>query len=184
MAVMDVRMNRLRPSTLVLLLALGACWESGSGGGSSSPGTVQFLVTSVDADEGTIVNLRVARSGGSNGAASVQFATVDGTAVGGADFTAVSGTLFWPHGFLGNRTISIPITDDNEIEPTEWFTVVLSNATGATLGAVSTATVNIFDNDSALLHQFLILGRAPILVPWDWWTRATAARCAITARGP
>ena len=37
---------------------------------SGSPGTVQFMETSFDATEGTIVNIIVARSGGSAGASS------------------------------------------------------------------------------------------------------------------
>jgi hypothetical protein len=115
----------------------------GGGGGSNSPGTIQFLESSYDVTEGAVVNIRVARSGGSSGAASVDFATLDGTALGGSDYTATTGTLTWGDGLSGNKTISIPITDDDMVEPSESFTVTLSNVSGATLGAVSSATVNI-----------------------------------------
>jgi hypothetical protein len=111
------------------------------------PGTLQLAATSYDGTEGTIVNIFVARSGGSDGIVSVDYATADGDAVGGSDYTAASGTLTWPDGLSGNQTISIAITDDNTVEPTESFTVTLSNVSRATLGANSSTTVNIIDND-------------------------------------
>jgi hypothetical protein len=111
------------------------------------PGTLQLAATSYDGTEGTIVNIFVARSGGSDGIVSVDYATADGDAVGGSDYTAASGTLTWPDGLSGNLTISIAITDDVSVELSESFTVTLSNVSVATLGANSSATVNIIDND-------------------------------------
>lgn len=152
---------------------LSACWGCGGGGssgGGGPPGTIQFTETSFDAEEGTIVNIRVARSGGSAGLASVDFATSDGDAIGGSDYTMFSGTLFWPDGFFGNRTLSIPIADDDEVEPTESFTVTLSNASTAMLGPDSLATVHILDNDPVdLVFRVLFVGPVPVLfVPTDW----------------
>jgi hypothetical protein len=92
----------------------------------------------------------VTRSGGSSGVASVDYATVDGTAAAGADYPATNGTLTFADGVSGNQTISIPITNDGAAELAEAFTVALSNVSGATLGARSSATVNIV-NDSAAL---------------------------------
>lgn len=115
----------------------------GGGGGINAPGTLQFLESSFDVTEGMVVNIKVARSGGSSGVASVDYATADGTAVGGSDYTAANGTLTWADGLSGNKTISIPITDDDAAELSESFTVTLSNVSGATLGAISSATVNI-----------------------------------------
>ncbi len=94
-------------------LLIVACGGGGGGGGDNPPGTIQLAQTSFDARERSIINIRVARSGGSSGVASVDFATADGTAVGGSDYTAANGTLTRPDGVSGNRTISIPITDDN-----------------------------------------------------------------------
>jgi hypothetical protein len=128
---------------ILCLAMLSAC--GGGGDGSSSPGTLQIEATSFDVREGAIINIRVARSGGSSGVASIDFATMDETAVDGTDYTAANGTLTWANGVAGNRTISIPIADDSKAEFTESFTLVLSNASGATLGANSSVTVNIID---------------------------------------
>ncbi len=131
-----------------------ACGSGGGGSDSNAPGTIQLAETSFDARERSVINIRVARSGGSSGVASVDFATADGTAVGGSDYTAANGTLTWPDGVSGNQTISILITDDNSAEFSESFTVTLSNVSGATLGANSSATVDIIDNDVAVLSAF------------------------------
>ena len=153
---------RLRQLGLIPLVALGllstlATGGGGGGGGGSSntPGTLQLSGTSFDVIEGlVIVNIRVTRSGGSSGTASVDYATADGSAVGGSDYTAANGTLTWADGLSGDQTISIAITDDTSAEPVESFTVTLSNVSGATLGANSSGTVNIVDNDGATLAAF------------------------------
>jgi len=62
----------------------------------------------------------------------VDFASADGTAIAGTDYGGVSGTLIFELG-VTSRTIIIPTIDDAELEPTETFKVILSNATGATL---------------------------------------------------
>ncbi|MDH3510096.1 MAG: DUF5666 domain-containing protein [Gammaproteobacteria bacterium] len=142
---------------IVLCIAiLSACGGGGGGGGGAVnlPGTLQLAGTSFDATEGTVVNIRVARSGGSSGVARVDYATADGTGAAGSDYTVANGTLTWANGVSGNQTISIPITDDNTAEPSESFTVTLNNVSGATLGANSSATVNIIDNDTAALAAF------------------------------
>ncbi len=131
-----------------------ACGSGGGGSDDNAPGTIQLAETSFDARERSVINIRVARSGGSSGVASVDFATADGTATGGSDYTAANGTLTWPDGVSGNQTISILITDDNSAEFSESFTVTLSNVSGATLGANSSATVDIIDNDVAVLSAF------------------------------
>lgn len=150
-------MNICRPTrrslAAVLLTILAAC-GGGGGGDGDVPGTLEFTETSFDATEGTIVNIRVARNGGSDGIVSVDFATMDGTAIAGSDYTAASGTLTWANGVSGNQTISIPITDDGTAEATESFTLVLSNVSRATLGANSSATVDIIDNDTAAVSAF------------------------------
>ena len=138
-----------RISVFLFLLVLGAC-GGGGGGGSSAPGSIQLAHSSYDVTEGAVVNVLVTRSGGSSGAVSVEYATADGTAVAGTDFPAMDGTITFADGVSGFQTISIPITDDGAAELAEAFTVTLSNVSGATLGARSSATVNIV-NDSAAL---------------------------------
>lgn len=116
---------------------------------SGPAGVIQFTDVAYDVTEGQVANIRVSRSGGSSGWVSVDYACVDGSAVGGSDFAAVSGRLTWPSGGSGNRTISIRITNDSVAESAESFTLTLSNVSGAILGADSSAMVNIADDDSA-----------------------------------
>ena len=71
----------------------------------------------------------------------VDYATSDGTADAGDDYTAKSGTLTFSAGTT-SKTISVSIEDDIENESDETFTVTLSNASGADLGT-STATGTI-----------------------------------------
>ncbi len=135
---------------------LSACGGGGGGGGNAPapPGTLQFAEASYDVAEGENVNIFVVRSGGSGGVASVDYATSNGTAVSGSDYPATSGTLTYANQTSGNQTIGILITDDNSAEGVESFTVTLSNVSGATLGANSSVTINIIDNDTAAASAF------------------------------
>ena len=147
---MNIKRRMWGWASITCLATLSACGGGGGGGGPPPvPGTVQFEDTEFDVNEGAVVNIRVARSGGSSGVVSVDYATMDGTAVAGLDYGAVSGTLTWADGLSGNQTISIAIADDSAAEATESFTLVLSNPSRATLGPNSSATIDIIDNDSA-----------------------------------
>ncbi|MFW2404227.1 MAG: Calx-beta domain-containing protein [Gammaproteobacteria bacterium] len=134
------------------------------------PGTVQLAATSFDTGEGTVVNVIVTRSGGSSGVATVDYATADATATAGSDYTSTSGTLTWADGVSGNQTISITIADDGPGEVAESFTVTLSNASGATLGANSSATVNILEGavvPPTILSQYnFSFGAIDSMTPW------------------
>ncbi|MBI2438892.1 MAG: hypothetical protein HYV36_08805, partial [Lentisphaerae bacterium] len=115
------------------------------------PGTIQFGASSYSVHEnGGTVTLTVTRIGGSDGPATVAYATHDGTALGGSDYTSQSGTLSWPDGDTSSKTITVSITDDSIDESDETFTVTLSNVTGAGLGSPNVATVAIVDNDTSL----------------------------------
>ncbi len=113
------------------------------------PGTIALDATSVSVDEDTgTVTLTVTRSGGNGGEVSIDYATADGTATSGSDYTAASGTLTWADGNADDKTVVITITDDTDDESDETLTLNLSNATGgATLGD-DTATITIVDNDN------------------------------------
>jgi hypothetical protein len=91
--------------------------------------------------------LAVSRVNGSIGSASVNYATANGTAVAGSDYTAASGTLSFADGET-QKTITIPIVQDTIFEGTETFSVMLSNGTGgATVGTPSKVTISILDDD-------------------------------------
>ena len=155
---MNTPKRQLSWLSVVCLALLSACGGGGDGDAAGSPGTIQLESTVFDAVEGTSINIRVARSAGSAGAASVDYAITDRTAVAGSDYeaanNALTGTITYPDQGFGNRTISVRIIDDNIAEGAESFAVTLSNVSGATLGANSSATVTILDNDSAALSAF------------------------------
>jgi len=93
------------------------------------------------------VLITVTRGGGSFGAVTVDYSTIDLTATAGADFTATSGTLSLGTGVL-SAAFSVPINDDSIYEGDESFQVTLSNPTGGiVLGSPATAAVAIVDND-------------------------------------
>jgi len=88
----------------------------------------------------------VTLSAASGVTATVNFATANGTASSGSDYTATSGTLTFPPG-VTTQTIAIPIAGDTLYETDETFVVNLSAPSGATI-AVGQATVTIRNDDS------------------------------------
>lgn len=120
--------------------------QSGNGGGQG-PGTLGFAPTAYEVSEGAgAVTVIVERAGGSDGAASVKFATAIGSAKAGKDFIARTGTLTWASGDQDPKTIDIAIKNDSIKEPDKSFSVRLSKATGAAMGETA-ATVVIHDDD-------------------------------------
>lgn len=92
------------------------------------------------------VGIEVMRSGAGIGEASVEYATRDGSAASGSDYSQNSGTLTFAVGQT-RQTITIDITDDILLEENENFSIILSNSTGALLSDGAKITVNIIDND-------------------------------------
>ncbi len=78
---------------------------------------------------------------------SVTFATSDGTAVAGDDYTATNGSVSIA---AGDNSTSIPITilTDSLDEATEQLTVTLTNPQNAQAGSRMVGTVNISDSAS------------------------------------
>jgi len=93
------------------------------------------------------VQITVTRTGGSNGAVNVSYATRDRTAIAGSDYESASGTLTFQDGEL-SRSIAIVLIDDSEAEGNEVFDIELSAASnGAGLNSPSEAAITITDND-------------------------------------
>jgi aryl-phospho-beta-D-glucosidase BglC (GH1 family) len=89
----------------------------------------------------------VTLSKAATGPVSVNYATADGTAAAGSDYTARSGTLTFAAGET-SKTISITVAGDTAVEANENFSVVLSGASGATV-ADGTGAGTIINNDVA-----------------------------------
>ncbi len=120
--------------------------------GDDYTATVQFVTDSYSvAEDGNSVEISVVRSGSSSDDVTVTYATSNGTATDGSDYTATSGTLTWyfTNG-TSTKTFDIPIINDSMAENDETIMLTLSNPTsGATLGTNATATVTITDDDTS-----------------------------------
>ncbi|MEQ1607114.1 MAG: MBG domain-containing protein [Pyrinomonadaceae bacterium] len=119
------------------------------------PGTLQFDAPSYSVSESaSTVTLNVTRTGGSDGAVSVQYTTVDGTAVSGAgfDYTGASGTVSWANGDSSPKPIVITLLPDAVYEANEIFNVnILFTPTGgATLGTPNNVQLTILNDDPPL----------------------------------
>jgi hypothetical protein len=89
--------------------------------------------------------VKVIRTGDVSQSVSVNYATADGTAIAGSDYTAASGTLNFAPGEL-SKTVLISILDDSLFENAdEKFTFNLSNPTGGALVTSPTTTITILD---------------------------------------
>jgi hypothetical protein len=96
------------------------------------------------------VNIAVTRSGEVSGTTTVNYATVDGTAAAGSDYTAVSGTLTFAPGET-TKVIPVSIINDTLFEGNpETFSLNLTDPTGTDVQLMnpSSTTVMIFDNDT------------------------------------
>ena len=96
--------------------------------------------------EGETAEFTVRLSAASGVAVTVSYRTVDGTAVEGADYTGVTGTLRFEAGETA-KTIEVATVDDGTRESTENFGVKLSNPNGATLSD-DEGTGTITDDDA------------------------------------
>ena len=94
--------------------------------------------------------IRVRRSQGNAGPASVKYTTSNGTALAGSDYAASSGTLYWQAEEGGERSFTVAVLDDPFVENVEGFFVTLSDPLGgATLGPRTQTQVLINSDDLA-----------------------------------
>jgi uncharacterized repeat protein (TIGR01451 family) len=122
--------------------------------------TIQFSASSYSVGEGDgRANISVVRTGDSTGAVSVDYATSDaagaqacsvtnGLASSRCDYITTVGRLSFAGGET-SKTISVPIIDDSYVEGSETFNISLSNPLDTALGAVTSATITIIDNDTS-----------------------------------
>ena len=101
----------------------------------------------------TVASLTVSLSAPSGRTTTVDFGTVDGTAIAGEDYVATNGTLVFKPGETV-KTIAVQIIGDSIKEPDETFTISLLNPTNATIAA-GEGTCTILDDDQ--LDQMPVL---------------------------
>lgn len=131
---------------------------------STPVGTLSLNSNAYSVNEGDsagTLNFTVTRSGDTSSPVSVDFSTsdnsgivpcqtnVNGIASDRCDYATAKGTLRFAAGDATSKTIQIPIINDAYQEPTETFTITLTNVQGGAALAISTATASIIDNDTA-----------------------------------
>ena len=103
-------------------------------------------VTVSESDSTAVFTVTLDRAQAGADVVTVDYATADGSAAAGSDYTSTSGTLTFSG--TDTRTITVPITNDALVEPSETFTVTLSNPSVNATIADATATGTILNNDS------------------------------------
>lgn len=113
-------------------------------------GVIQFSAATFSVGEQPAATpaVKVTRTGGSRGAVSATFATSDGSAAVGSDYTAVSVTVLFADGDAAPRVVEVPIVQDQASELGETVNLTLSQPGGcAALGAQASAVLTIVDDD-------------------------------------
>ena len=119
-------------------------------------GPVRIRVAGAKAKEGKDASLdfAVTLNRAASHAVSVDYATEDGTATAGADYTATSGTLTFAAGETA-KTVKVPVLDDAVDEGKEVMRLLLSNPQGAYLRGVHSKAKGVIRNDDALQKLWL-----------------------------
>ena len=114
--------------------------------GSFGTGSFMFSNSDFDGTEGSgIATITVNRVGGTLHTASVSYATSNGSAGPGLDYTTTNGTLTFAPGEQ-SKSFTVPIIKDSYNDSGEYFTVTLSSpTTGSSLSNPSTAQVNVYE---------------------------------------
>ena len=117
----------------------------------TSSGTLQFKSATYTMSEiGSSVRIWVSRTGRSSGAASVNYATFNGTATAGSDYAATSGTLNWSDGDATDKSFDVTIIDDDVYEDNEQFTVELERSEWSWYGQPQFHNRNDYRRDGRL----------------------------------
>lgn len=141
--------------TLTLSNPVGGALIDGTGVGTINDndappacGGVSFMVASNAAvTEGANSVFTVTKIGTATGSCGVSYATANGTAAAGSDYTAVSGSLTFTTA-QASQTVSVATTDDAAVESAETLSLSLSAPTGGSvIGSPGSATATINDND-------------------------------------
>jgi|GEM_PF-7011716 len=179
------------------IVATSGMNQSGVDFGITQPASIQFSQPNYTVTErGGSIQIAVTRTGETSVAASVDFATDDGsiptvatpcsTVSGKAsercDYTRSAGTLSFAPGET-QKSFIVLVNDDSYAEGAETLQLVLSNPAGGVLGQQSTATLQITDDSPEssgnplddpsffirqLYHDFL--NREPDQSGLDFWT--------------
>ena len=119
-------------------------------GTATTPGVVSLATSVIEIDEtAPQVNVVIRRTQGTQGIITVDYRSIDQTAIAGRDYVAVSGTATLANG-VDQIAIPVAILNDSLAEGNESFGFAIDNVQGgASLLAPRTATVTIADDETA-----------------------------------
>jgi hypothetical protein len=143
-------MRRVQSLVLVLLSTAGVFAGNATLRAQTPAVTVQFASSTYtvnESDETAVLTVTLSQA--TSAVVTVNYATSDGTAVEGTDYTAASGTITFQQN-VTSQTINIGIIDNgNYSDQSVYFTAALSEPTNAALGMPASTTVNVLDDDPA-----------------------------------
>ncbi|MGA8706141.1 MAG: Calx-beta domain-containing protein [Steroidobacteraceae bacterium] len=125
---------------------------------SSGAATIALSESNYEALPASTLVVTIYRSGSSTGSVSVSYATVDGTAAAGTDYTATRGSVTWPDGDDSPRSVEVPVTADAS---GKGFNFALTDVSGsAAFGSPATATITV-PNASSTTNAVTLSWLAP-----------------------
>ena len=121
----------------------GTIVDDDDDGGGALP---ELRIGDAEVTEGGLATFEVTLSAGATGPVTVSYATADGTAAAGTDYTSTDGALTFEAGERTKR-VEVQTLEDDEQEETETFTVGLSGASSGATVADGTGNGTIVDDD-------------------------------------
>ena len=117
----------------------------------------------VEEAAGATVDFAVSLAHASSSTVTVDYATSDGTASAGSDYTAASGTLTFAPGET-EKTVSVAVLDDSHDEGEESFTLTPSNPSGGNAWLSDAEATGTIENTDAMPKAWL--GRFRVTARW------------------
>ncbi len=139
----------------------------------TNPGTVSFVAGGIGTYEGNhteLTGIGLERTGGSAGAASVDYAFNNGSAVSGTHYLAASGTVNWADGEDGIKYIPYTIYEDGTYNGYLDFYVTLTDPVGGiTISGSNPIQIEISDNETPPVPTGLTAaaGNGSVALSWN-----------------
>lgn len=112
--------------------------------GSGSNGLAGLTTTFVSiAPGGGAAVLRLRRTGGGTGELSVDYRTVDETAIAGTNYVAGTGTITWADGDMSDKFLQVTVLDNSAATSYPYFRVELQNASGGLATSEAVVSINV-----------------------------------------
>ena len=149
--------------TAVLTISVNSAYDRGSPYSATvtiqddeSPPTVSFTAAPYTHDETGTQTVTVTLSAESGKEVTVNYATSDGIASAGSDYTATSGTLTWAIGETGAKSFDVTILEDTLDEQDETVSLTLSSPGNCTIAGENPTTLTITDDDPPPTIEFSV----------------------------